>query len=356
MTIGVDVSKETLVYSARDGKASSVANSVDGVKRLLSRIGPQATIAMEATGRYHRLLADTAHAMGFVVIVFNPRDVNRYAKSVSPRATTDPIAAQIIAEYASVRSHRAYVPPPAFVEALRNLVRTRAGLVKQRVALENQASEHTGIASYLAQAIAGINESVEALDKQIVQAAKRQGQYPLLMKIPGFGPLVSAYILATLASGAFRSSDAFVAFIGLDLRVRESGKLKGRRKLSKRGDPEARRLLYLAALAAKKTAPFDAIYLRALERGYSKTEALVIVARKLARVAWAIYTKGEIYNPYRVIAQRTTQALDQPITRCLKPAHVVEPQPLVVDRETPAPCGYLLTLAPEVICHLKPGA
>ena len=253
MTIGVDVSKDTLVHCTRDGYPSSVENSAKAVKGFLSRLPAGTTIAMEATGRYHRLLADTDYAMGFVVIVLNPKDVNRYAKSVSPRAATDPIAAQIIAEFASVRNHRPYVPPPAFVEVLRNLVRTRAGLVKQRVALGNQAGEDTGIAGYLTEAIAGISQSITKLDKQIVEAAKCRPEYQLLVKIPGFGPLVSSYMLATLASGEFISSDAFVAFIGLDLRVRESGKLKGR--------------------------------------------------RKLARVAWAIYRKQQPYNAQRVLSQ-----------------------------------------------------
>jgi transposase len=320
MTIGVDVSKDTLVCCARDGNPFSVANSVQGVKRLLSKLTAGTILAMEATGRYHRLLADTAHSKGFVVFVFNPKDVNRYAKSISPRAATDPIAARIIAEFASVRDHRPYVPPPAFVDVLRNLTRTRAGLVKQRVALENQAGEHAGIAAYLAQAIAGIGESIAKLEKQIIEASRCRPEYQLLIKVPGFGPLVTAYMLATLASGEFRSSDAFVAFIGLDLRVRESGKLKGRRKLSKRGDPEARRLLYLAALvASQQPGPFSELRARYLERGFSKTEAAVFVARKLARVAWAIYTKQQPYEAQRVLNQpsqchKDNQASQMPIT------------------------------------------
>jgi len=320
MTIGVDVSKDNLVHCTRDGHPSSLANSAKPVRRFLCRLPAGTIVAMEATGRFHRLLANMAYSMGFVVLVFNPKDVNRYAKSISPRAATDPIAARIIAEFASVRNHRPYVPPPAFVDVLRNLVRTRAGLVKQRVALENQASEHTGIADFLAQAVGCIAESIAKLEKQIVEAARCRPEYQLLMRIPGFGPLISSYMLATLASGEFRSSDAFVAFIGLDLRVRESGKLKGRRKLSKRGDPEARRLLYLAALvASQQPGPFSELRARYLEHGFSKTEAAVIIARKLARVAWAIYTKQQPYDAQRVLNQPSqnhngSQTFQTPIT------------------------------------------
>jgi len=304
MTIGVDVSKDTLVCSERNGHPFSHANSAGGVKRFLCQLEAATIIAMEATGRYHRLLADTAHSMGFMVIVLNPKDVSRYAKSVSPRASTDPIAARVIAEFASIREHRLYASPPAFVDALKNLVRTRAGLVKQRVALRNQAGQHSDIASLLRSAIASIEESVNKLDRKIVEVAKSVPEYQLLVKVKGFGELTAAYMTAMLASGVFRTSDAFVAFIGLDLRVRESGKHKGRRKLSKRGDPEARHLLYMAALAtSRQPGPFADLRAHYLERGFTKTEAAVFIARKLARVAWAVYTKKQPYCADRVLAQ-----------------------------------------------------
>jgi transposase len=327
MTIGVDVSKDSLVHSTQDGHPSSVANSAKGVKQFLATIAPGCTIAMEATGRYHRLLADTAYARGFVVIVLNPKDVNRYAKSVSPRAATDPIAARIIAEFASIRKHRAYTPAPVFVDTLKNLVRTRAGLVKQRVGLQNQSCEHSDIASYLKQVIASINQSIAELEKQIVEEAENLPQYQLLVHVPGFGALTSAYITAMLASGAFRGSDSFVAFLGLDLRVRESGKSKGKRRLSKRGDPEARRLLYLAAFAASRhLGPFAELRLHYLARGFSKTEAAVFVARKLARVAWAICHNNEPYRADRVLNQTVAQNNTATVSltqNSFPPTHVV---------------------------------
>ena len=187
---------------------------------------------------------------------------------------------------------------------LKNLVRTRAGLVKQKTALRNQASQHPDIAECLRAAIASINLSINKLNRDIVKVAKPRPEYQLLIKVKGFGELTAAYMTAMLASGVFRTSDAFVAFIGYDLRVRESGKLKGKRKLSKRGDPEARHLLYMAALAAsRQPGPFADLYAHYLGRGFSKTETIVFIARKLARVAWAIYTKKQSYNPDRVLNQ-----------------------------------------------------
>ena len=327
MTVGVDVSKDELVYCPRTTPPRSACNSSEGISSLLDSLPADAVIAMEATGRYYRLLADTAHSRGFRVIVHNPKDVNKYAKSVSPRATNDPIMARVIAEFTEIRDHRLYDPTPGFVETLKNLVRTRAGLVKDRISLQNRAAEHCDIATYVHQAAQILSQSIAKLDEQIAETAKSISQYQLLIKVPGFGPLVTAYLIALLSSGTFARSDSFVAFIGLDLRVRESGKLKGRRKLSKRGDPEARRLLYLAAFAACRVqGPFKELHDHYISRGFSKTEATVFVARKLARTAWAIYKHNQPYAPGRVRNQLTVPALPDPHAPiATTEMHVVEP-------------------------------
>ena len=97
--------------------------------------------------------------------------------------------------------------------------------------------------------------------------------------------------------GRFRNSDAFVAFLGLDVRVRDSGRQRGRRKLTKQGDPELRRLLHLAAMGACRSTTWQAFYQRHLDRGLSKIQALVVLARKLARVAYALMKNQTDYRP-----------------------------------------------------------
>ena len=97
--------------------------------------------------------------------------------------------------------------------------------------------------------------------------------------------------------GAFRSSDAFVAFLGLDVRVRDSGQLRGRRRLTKKGNPELRRLLFLAAMQAARSRSWKDFYQRHLDRGLSRIQALVILARKLARVAFALLNNQTDYRP-----------------------------------------------------------
>jgi len=101
--------------------------------------------------------------------------------------------------------------------------------------------------------------------------------------IPGVGPLTALAMVATYHRGQFTRADAFIAFMGMDVQVRDSGQFPGRRKLTKKGDSELRRLLFNAAMQGRRSAlrEPDSLALRA--RGFSTTAAFVALGRKLAR-------------------------------------------------------------------------
>ena len=70
----------------------------------------------------------------------------------------------------------------------------------------------------------------------------------------------------------FARMDQIVAYVGLDLQVKQSGKWIGQTKLSKRGSGRVRRILYLAALRSiwLTNSPFGAYYHRLVDRGMKK--------------------------------------------------------------------------------------
>jgi len=94
----------------------------------------------------------------------------------------------------------------------------------------------------------------------------------------------------------FTNSDACVAFLGLDVRTRESGACSGRRKLTRQGDPEIRRRLHTAAMAASRQAAWNPFYQRHPACGLKPTQALIALARKPARVAFAIVAQKTGYH------------------------------------------------------------
>ena len=94
-------------------------------------------------------------------------------------------------------------------------------------------------------------------------------------------------MVAAYHRSQFRSADAFIASMGMDVRVRDSGKFRGRRKLTKKGDSELRRLLFNATMQGGRSAPWKSYYLALRARGMSTTAAFVALGCKLARVCFA---------------------------------------------------------------------
>ena len=115
--------------------------------------------------------------------------------------------------------------------------------------------------------------------------------------MPGLGPVSSLALAAAFHRHNFRRVDAFLTFIGLDVRVRDSGRFLGRRKLTKQGDPEMRRLWYNAAMAGCKDSHGNPYYQSLRERGISGTAALMILARKIVRVRCAVVEKQVPLEP-----------------------------------------------------------
>jgi transposase len=104
--------------------------------------------------------------------------------------------------------------------------------------------------------------------------------------VEGIGFLTGARLIATFQRGDFKNADAFIAFLGMDLRVSQSGQKDGRR-----------RLLHNAAISASRTPAWKSFYEEQRNRGFSTTQALVILARKLARVVFALLKGQSEYQP-----------------------------------------------------------
>ena len=85
----------------------------------------------------------------------------------------------------------------------------------------------------------------------------------------------------------------------MDVRVRDSGKFVGQRKLTKKGDSEHRRLIYNAAVTAGRY-DFKPYLDRLKERGMKSTQAYVALARKLIRIAFSLMKNREQFDPNRL--------------------------------------------------------
>src|SRR5690606_38626937 len=137
---------------------------------------------------------------------------------------------------------------------------------------------------------------IEKNIQQLIQSLGWGEDYRRCLTIPGIGPKNAAAPVCAFHRAAFARNDQCVAFLGLDVRRRESGRFKGQRKLTKRGEPELRRLLYCAHKAARTYAPFAHYRQRQLDKGLSKIAANMALGRKLARIAFTLMSRKQTFK------------------------------------------------------------
>ncbi len=310
--IGIDVAKRTLSVCCWDPQQevpvweAVYENSVTGVAQLLAETPPQEAWVLEPTGRYGDLTVELAQAAGRCVLKAHTAAAKLYLKSLNPRAKTDRVDARGLAQYGGHAKLHPYRLKEAPLEQLWQLLQARAEAGRRLSVLRQQLQVLPLAAPFLRIALAQAKAYVKALEEAIEETGQALGLFARLKGIPGVGTLTAAALTVRLLNLQCPDYDAFVAYVGLDLRVGESGDRHGPRHLTKHGDGVLRWLLYLAAranLTIRKENGFQRFYARKLAEGWTKTQALCMVARKLAKVAWALYYNGQHYQEARVFSQ-----------------------------------------------------
>lgn len=319
--LGLDVSKATLDYSLLDPHSRTlltqgqVPNTPAGIASLLQRIPAEHPWVLEPTGIYSQAAVMLAQQAGRTVLQAEPRQAQAFLRAINPRAKTDRLDSLGLAHYALAITIRPFPVKSEGVVQLEQHLTARKSLSASRATLEQQRRALPAAAASLAAVIATLDEQLAVLDRQIADDLRRP-EFALakaLQTVPGIGAVTAAAATACLTTRPFADPDAFVAYIGLDIRVRESGQRRGVGALSKRGNPELRRLFYLCALTNLRSRdpqnPFKQQYARELAKGLSTTGALNAVARKLARTCWSLAKYGTTYDAGRV-NQQPTRAIE----------------------------------------------
>jgi transposase len=299
ITLGIDVSKDELVICDwHTEQLTTLENQDSTINGWLKSLYGPVRIAIEPTSSYHLALVEQAHTMGMQVYLINPRQLVHYRQAVNVRNKTDPQDAWLLARYLAHESAslRPFKPQCAKAQQLWALLKRRAVAVQARKQLHQSFREIKLPSKALFTEIQRVLDRIDQRLQLLVRKLGWWADYQRCLSIPGIGPLNAIALVSVFHRGAFAGSDAFVAFIGFDVRIRESGRYKGKRKLTKRGEAEIRRLLYCAAKPSRHYQPFDNYYLLQLQKGLSKIAANVILARKLARIAFTLLSKQTTFT------------------------------------------------------------
>lgn len=299
ITLGIDVAKDELVIADWDtGAVTTLINKPLEIQRWIGSLQGPIRMALEPTSHYHLALADQAQIAGHRVYLVNPRQLAHYREAVGERHKSDPQDALLLARYLAHEAPRlrVYEPQSATARELWTLLTRRATAVQscKRVQQSFRGTQISikALTSEYQKVLKRIDRRMEAL----VEKHGWKQAYQHCLSIPGIGPVNAVALVTAFHRGAFSGQDAFVAYLGMDVRIRESGSYKGKRKLTKKGPAEIRRLLYCAAMAGRCYKPFDQYHQRQIEKGLPKIAANCILARKLARLAFILMSRQENFK------------------------------------------------------------
>jgi len=145
--------------------------------------------------------------------------------------------------------------------------------------------------------IASYNRFIDGLEAEMVRHLEQIPYSRVILSLKGIGSVTAAGLIGEVGDFTkFGTISEMMKLAGLDLYEVSSGKHRGKLRISKRGRPLIRKLLYLAALSAvRKGGVMHEWYQRALGRGMMKTKALVAVSRKLLGLIFALVRDHSVY-------------------------------------------------------------
>jgi transposase len=303
---GIDISKkffDVCLLGAGKEQVKHFSYDKEGLRALTKWLPEGVHSVMEATGPYYLRLACYLHNQGIQVSVVNPLVIKRFSQMRLLRAKTDRADAKMIAGYAAAEQ-----PPAAYQLKLQQLEALLQQLQKQHSALlcQREAFEVTGLMDREVKEL--LEKMTKHLEKQIVLIAKKMegitqehdgALLTNLVSIPGIGKK-TAIVLIVLSNGfkKFSNYKQLSAYIGLSPRIYESGtSVKGKAKICKMGMSSIRAMLYVCTWSAKKcNKGCKELYERLLAKGKPKQVALIAVANKLLKQAFAIATNNTAYD------------------------------------------------------------
>ena len=160
-------------------------------------------------------------------------------------------------------------------------------------------------AQSLVSKLKAVRETVKGNEELMEKVSQQFPEYESLRSIPGFGPIVSAMVLAAIGNAfRFENRKQVLRLAGLDLSAERSGKNSDSAKpvISKQGKAALRYALVQAAMVASVKNPDIRSYYskllkgRELERGI-KLKMKVKLAAKLLVVAWTLMKRREQFKP-----------------------------------------------------------
>ena len=334
--VGIDLAKRSFHLYAVDGEGRAVLSRKLSRGRLGAVVAqlPACTMAMEACGSAHHW-ARLFRTFGHEVRLIAPQFVKPFVKSNK----NDAADAEAICEAAQRPNMRFVAVKTVEQQDIQAIHRMRSLAVERRTAQINQirgllleygievaqgraalqrrlpeiledadnglSERFRAALSGLAEELRHLNERVTHYDEQIEQIAQGDAQARALMTIPGVGAKGATALLAAVGEDLrlLKNGRGLAAWLGLVPRQHSTGGRERLLGISKRGDVYLRNLLIHGARAvlrcSERKADPTSRWATALKARRHTNVAVVAMANKIARVAYAVIITGKPYDPAR---------------------------------------------------------
>jgi transposase len=330
--VGIDLAKSVFaIHGVNEaGKPELISPKVTRAKlgELIASL-PPCVIGIEAcSGAHHWARQFMAH--GHTVRLMAPKFVSPYRMS-GKHGKNDAADAAAICE-AVQRPNMRFVPIKSLEQQSQLSVhRVRQGFVEQRTAtinrirgllsefgvvlplkastvrsqamacLEDLPGWSNTVVGDLLSELTRLDERIALYDRHIAQMARADARAQQLMRLPGVGQVTATAMVAMIGNGhEFKCGRQFAAWLGLVPSQYSSGGKARLGHITKTGDSYMRSLLVLGARAVLHAAQNKTDSLSrwaaalAARRGYWR--AIVAIAAKNARMAWAVLSRGEQFT------------------------------------------------------------
>jgi transposase len=303
--VGLDVSSKRLdghaLPAAQDLSVSNDARGHEALVLKLRELGVDEAVC-EASGGCEKAVVRALRGAGLTVRVVDPKRVRCFAQAAGRHAKNDRLDARMIAEFAVTFRAPAPSDDPAR-EALAALVSTRQDLIDAAVRLTNQARYQDGsVRQALLRPAKALKAEIAQVDRDIAAMISANPAFAerarLLASVPGVGPVLTAALIAWLPEMGELSRQKIAALVGVAPYDKDSGELRGVRRILG-GRTQLRGVLYMAVLAAatRHNPVLKAFYIRLIKAGKPGKVALVACMRKLLHILNTMLARHQVWNP-----------------------------------------------------------
>jgi transposase len=250
--VGVDVGKAHLDFFCHESAVHlTVANTPAGIRQAFRQLPLQAIacLVVEATGRYEHTLVDAAQREGLPVVVAQPIAIRRFAGALGILAKTDQLDSRVIAHYAATLQPPVRALPDAKTRQLKDLTVRRKQVIGMLTMEKNRLQIMPAfLRAEIRRSIGGLQRQLARLDERLHQLSEEVAAWRerrrILESMPGVGVTLATTLISDLQELGTLNPKQIAALVGVAPMNRDSGRLRGKRRIRGGAGPGAHGALH----------------------------------------------------------------------------------------------------------------